>query len=38
MLRGSTLELVAEMFNSKTAKKVDIRKMTVGTQFKLSLE
>eukprot|EP00045_Choanoeca_perplexa_P015970 m.208486 g.208486 ORF g.208486 m.208486 type:complete len:1858 (+) comp17133_c0_seq10:3764-9337(+) len=38
MLRGSSLELVSEMFNSKAAKKVDIKKMTVGTQFKHSLD
>lgn len=38
MLRGSSLELVAELFNTKAAKKVDIKKMTVGTQFRLSLE
>jgi myosin-5 len=39
LLRGSSLELVADIFSSKhQASKVDVKRLTVGTQFQMSLE
>ncbi|EDQ91224.1 uncharacterized protein MONBRDRAFT_17957 [Monosiga brevicollis MX1] len=38
MLRESKLEMVQELFAEGKGRKVDIKKMTVGSQFKLSLD